>query len=114
MERQAYFEFVPKYNRQTKLSNNSSKVPNTRGYIDQNSATVCQYVNRDNFKLNAVYDVKIDTVNTLKITTKTNFTLLTVMSLLAVHWQRCLLRNKQERLFTTNSDKAALSASVLF
>jgi hypothetical protein len=40
--------------------------------LNQNSATV-SHVNRDNFKLNAVYDVKIDTVNTLKITTKTNF-----------------------------------------
>jgi hypothetical protein len=34
--------------------------------LNQNSATV-SHVNRDNFKLNAVYDVKIDTVNTLKL-----------------------------------------------
>jgi hypothetical protein len=43
---------------------------------------VLSHVNRDNFKLNAVYDVKIDTVNTLKLLPKQIFTLLTVMSLL--------------------------------
>jgi hypothetical protein len=110
MERQAYFEFVSKYNRQNyqnKTADTQTQVGDTQ--LNQNSATV-SHVNRDNFKLNAVYDVKIDTVNTLKIT-KTNFTL-TVMSLRWYHWQRWLLRNKQERLFTTNSDKAALSASV--
>jgi hypothetical protein len=82
MERQAYFEFVPNI-QQTKLSNNTAKYQTQGDTLNQNSATV-SHVNRDNFKLNAVYDVKIDTVNTLKITTKTNFTLLTVMSLLAV------------------------------
>jgi hypothetical protein len=40
--------------------------------LNQNSATV-SHVNRDNFKLNAVYDVKIDTVNTLKILPKQIF-----------------------------------------
>jgi hypothetical protein len=74
MERQAYFEFVSKYNRQN-YQNNSSRSTQTQvgdTQLNQNSATV-SHVNRDNFKLNAVYDVKIDTVNTLKITTKTNF-----------------------------------------
>jgi hypothetical protein len=52
----------------------AAEYANTSGdtQLNQNSATV-SHVNRDNFKLNAVYDVKIDTVNTLKITTKTNF-----------------------------------------
>jgi hypothetical protein len=62
----------PKYNRQN--YQNSSRSTQTQvgdTQLNQNSATV-SHVNRD-FKLNAVYDVKIDTVNTLKITTKTNF-----------------------------------------
>jgi hypothetical protein len=81
--------------------------------LNQNSATV-SHVNRDNFKLNAVYDVKIDTVNTLKITTKTNFYTadsdeFTMGSTIGSDG----VAKKQERLFTTNSDKAAF-ASVLF
>jgi hypothetical protein len=72
---------------------------------------VLSHVNRDNFKLNAVYDVKIDTVNTLKLLPKQIFTLLTVMSLLQA--VPLAMACKQERLFTTNSDKA-LSASVFF
>jgi CRISPR/Cas system Type II protein with McrA/HNH and RuvC-like nuclease domain len=109
MERQAYFEFVS--NTTDKLSKQKQqKYANTSRdtQLNQNSATV-SHVNRDNFKLNAVYDV-IDTVNTLKITTKTNFytadsdefTGSTIGS-------DGLLRNKQERLFTTNSDKGALA-----
>jgi hypothetical protein len=90
----------PKYNRQN-YQNNSSRSTQTQvgdTQLNQNSATV-SHVNRDNFKLNAVYDVKIDTVNTLKITTKTNFTLLTVMSLRwQYHWQRWLVA-KQTRAF---------------
>ena len=107
----------PKYNRQN-YQNNSSRSTQTQvgdTQLNQNSATV-SHVNRDNFKLNAVYDVKIDTVNTLKITTKTNFYTadsdeFTTGSTIGSDG---LLRNKQERLFITNSDKAALSASVLF
>jgi hypothetical protein len=55
----------PKYNRQN-YQNNSSRSTQTQvgdTQLNQNSATV-SHVNRDNFKLNAVYDVKIDTVNT--------------------------------------------------
>jgi hypothetical protein len=65
MERQHTLNLSPKYNRQN-YQNNNSKYANTSGdsQLNQNSATV-SHVNRDNFKLNVVYDVKIDTVNTL-------------------------------------------------
>jgi hypothetical protein len=81
MERQAYFELCPKYNRQS-YQNNSRSTQTQVGtsQLNQNSATV-SHVNRDNFKLNVVYDVKIDTVNTLKNYQNKFFTLLTVMSL---------------------------------
>jgi hypothetical protein len=53
--------------------------PSRGSQLKQNSATV-SHVNRDNFKLNAVYDVKIDCKH-LKNYAKTNFTIRTVMSL---------------------------------
>jgi hypothetical protein len=62
--------------------------------LNQNSATV-SHVNRDNFKLNAVYDVK--NTNTLKLLPKQIFTLLTVMSLLQVPLAAMAL--KQTRAF---------------
>jgi hypothetical protein len=95
MERQAYFEFVSKYNRQN-YQNNSSRVRKHKWdtQLNQNSATV-SHVNRDNFKLNAVYDVK--NTNTLKLLPKQIFTLLTVMSLLQVPLAAMAL--KQTRAF---------------
>lgn len=107
----------PKYNRQS-YQNNSSRSTQTQVgdiQLNQNSLTESN-VNKDNFKLNAVYDIRIDSVNTLKITTKTNFytTESDEFTTGSTMGSDGLLRNNQERLFTTNSDKTALSASVLF
>ncbi|WP_167400560.1 outer membrane beta-barrel family protein [Flavobacterium psychrolimnae] len=107
----------PKYNRQS-YQNNSSRNTQTQvgaTQLNENRETA-SHVNRDNFKLNAVYDVKIDSVNTLKFTAKTNFynTESDEFTTGNTTGSDGLLRNKQERLFTTKSDKQSLSASALF
>ena len=107
----------PKYNRQS-YQNNSSRNTQTQvgaTQLNENRETA-SHVNRDNFKLNAVYDVKIDSVNTLKFTAKTNFynTESDEFTTGNTTGSDGLLRNKQERLFTTKSDKESLSASALF
>ncbi|RKS94843.1 outer membrane receptor protein involved in Fe transport [Flavobacterium limicola] len=107
----------PKYNKQS-YQNNSSRNTQTQvgdTQLNENRATA-SHVNRDNFKLNAVYDVKIDSVNTLKLTAKTNFynTESDEFTTGNTTGSDGLLRNKQERLFTTKSDKQSLSASALF
>lgn len=107
----------PKYNRQS-YQNNSSRNTQTQvgdTQLNQNSSTISN-VNRDNFKANIVYDVKIDSINTLKVTAKTNFytTESDEFTNGDTRGNDGLLRNRQERMFTTNSDKQALSASVLF
>lgn len=107
----------PKYNKQS-YQNNSSRNTQTQvgdTQLNENRATA-SHVNRDNFKLNAVYDVKIDSVNTLKFTAKTNFynTESDEFTTGNTTGSDGLLRNKQERLFTTKSDKQSLSASALF
>ncbi|MBB1192438.1 hypothetical protein DNC80_01990 [Flavobacterium sp. SOK18b] len=107
----------PKYNRQSYQNNNSRSTQTQVGdtQLNENRSTV-SHVNRDNFKLNAVYDVKIDSVNTLKITAKTNFynTESDEFTTGNTTGSDGLIRNNQERLFTTKSDKVALSAGALF
>ena len=107
----------PKYNRQSYQNNNSRNTQTQVGDTQLNeNKTTASHVNRDNFKLNAVYDVKIDSVNTLKFTAKTNFynTESDEFTTGSTIGSDGLLRNKQERLFTTKSDKESLSASALF
>ena len=107
----------PKYNRQSYQNNNSRSTQTQVGdtQLNENRSTV-SHVNRDNFKLNAVYDVKIDSVNTLKITAKTNFynTESDEFTTGNTTGSDGLIRNNQERLFTTKSEKVALSAGALF
>lgn len=107
----------PKYNKQSYQNNNSRNTQTQVGDTQLNeNKTTASHVNRDNFKLNAVYDVKIDSVNTLKFTAKTNFynTESDEFTTGSTNGSDGLLRNKQERLFTTKSDKESLSASALF
>jgi hypothetical protein len=55
MERQAYFEFVPKYNRQNYQNNSSRSTQTQVGDTQLNQNSAGNHVNRDNFKLN-VYE----------------------------------------------------------
>ncbi|MFV8324738.1 outer membrane beta-barrel protein [Flavobacterium sp. ZS1P14] len=107
----------PKFNKQIYTNNNSrltqAQVGETQ--LNENRSTVSN-VNRSNFKLNATYDVKLDSVNSLKFTAKTNFynTDSDEFTNGITTGDKGLLKNKQEKTFTTNSDKESLSASILF
>ena len=64
----------PKYNKQIYTNNNIRNTQTQVGetQLNENRTTVSN-VNRGNFKLNATYDVKLDSLNSLKFTAKTNF-----------------------------------------
>ena len=107
----------PKYNKQIYQNNNSRSIQTQVGenQLNENRSTVSN-VNRSNFKLNAVYDVKLDSINSLKITAKTNFynTDSDEFTRGNTTGNDGLLKNKQERMFATKSDKQSLFASVLY
>ncbi|KIA86976.1 outer membrane beta-barrel protein [Flavobacterium sp. AED] len=107
----------PKYNKQI-YTNNNSRITQTQvgeTQLNENTSTISN-VNRSNFKLNATYDVKLDSINSIKFTAKTNF--YTTDSDEFTNGQTTgndgLLKNKQEKTFTTNSDKESLFASILY
>ena len=107
----------PKYNKQIYTNNNTrlsqTQVGDAQLNVDESTVT---NVNRSNFKLNAIYDVKLDSVNSLKITANSNFydTESDEFTNGTTTGNGGILKNKQQRAFTTNSDKAALFTSVLF
>lgn len=108
---------TPNYNKQIYSNNNSRKTQTPVGatQLIENTSKV-SHVNRSNFKLNLIYDVKLDTLNSLRITAKTNF--YTTESDEFTDGNTTgndgLLKNKQLKTVTTNSDKTSLSASILY
>jgi hypothetical protein len=108
---------TPKYNKQIYTNNNSKKTQTQVGdtQLIENTSKVSN-VNRSNFKLNAIYDVKLDSLNSLRITTKTNFYTTESDEFTSGNTtgDDGLLKNKQLKTFTTDSDKTSLSASILF
>ena len=107
----------PKFNNQI-YTNNSSRISQTQvgdTQLNENRSTVTN-VDRSNFKLNAVYDVKLDSVNSIKFSARTNFynTDSDEFTDGITTGNDGIVKNKQQRSFTTNSDKSALSAGFLF
>ncbi|MEO8237318.1 MAG: outer membrane beta-barrel family protein [Flavobacterium sp.] len=107
----------PKYNKQIYTNNNIRTTQTQVGetQLNENTSTVSN-VNRGNIKLNATYDVKLDSVNSIKFTTKTNFYNTESDEFIngATTGNDGLLKNKQQKTFTTKSDKQSLNANVLF
>ncbi|MEN9910025.1 MAG: hypothetical protein RLZZ540_3184 [Bacteroidota bacterium] len=107
----------PKFNKQIYTNNNSRFTQTQVGetQLNENTSTVSN-VNRSNFKLNATYDVKLDSLNSIKFTARTNFynTESDAFTDGTTTGADGLLKNKQQKTFTTNSDKESLFASVLF
>lgn len=108
---------APKFNNQI-YTNNKTKINKTQigqTQLNENSATNIN-VKRYNFKLNAVYDVKIDSMNSIKITAKTNFydTESNEFTSGKTTDENGVLKNKQQINIETNSDKQSLQASILF
>jgi hypothetical protein len=107
----------PKFNQQI-YTNNNSRISQTQvgdTFLNEESSTETN-VNRKNFKLNAVYDVKLDSVNSIKFSAKTNFyqTQSDEFTNRKTTGEADVLKNKQQRTFITDSDKSALSAGLLF
>lgn len=107
----------PKYNNQI-YTNNNSRITQTQigeTQLNENRSTASN-VNRSNFKLNATYDVKLDSLNSIKFTAKTNFynTESDEFTNGSTTGADGLLKNKQQKTFTTKSDKESLFASILF
>nr|WP_315247995.1 outer membrane beta-barrel family protein [uncultured Flavobacterium sp.] len=106
----------PKYNKQIYTNNNIRNTQTQVGetQLNENTSTVSN-VNRGNFKLNATYDVKLDSLNSLKFTAKTNFydTKSDEFSN-GTTTGNGVLKNKQRKTFITDSDKQSLNANVLF
>jgi hypothetical protein len=112
--------FAPKYNSQI-YSNNMSKftqtqLPNPDSLLDENS-TEQSNVNRYNIKLRGIYDVKIDSMNTLKFTANGNFYHTeseNIKNGITNDEKTGGLINTSNRNSQTTNDKTALSANVIF
>ena len=107
----------PKFNKQIYTNKNSrisqTQVGDTQLNEDRSTET---NVNRSNFKLSATYDVKLDSLNSLKFTARTNFynTESDEFTDGKTTGNGGILKNKQQKTYTTDSDKSSLYAGLLF
>ncbi len=108
---------TPKYNNQIYTNNNrsSNKTPFGITQINENTNKVSN-IFRSNFKLNAVYDVKLDTMNSLKITTKANFynTESSEFTDGKTTDENDILKNKRQINTSSDIDKKSYFASFLY
>jgi hypothetical protein len=108
---------TPKYNKQIYTNNNTRNTKTQVGetQLNENTSTVSN-VDRGNIKFNVSYDVKLDSVNSIKFTSKTNFynTESDEFTNGETTGNDGLLKNRQQKKFITNSDKQSLQANVLF
>lgn len=108
---------TPKFDNQIYTNNNDTKTQTQVGetQLNENTSKVSN-VNRSNFKLNAIYDVKLDSLNSIRFTAKTNFynTESEEYTNGFTTGDGGLLKNKQQKTFTIDSDKTAVSASILY
>lgn len=111
------FNFSPKYNSQRYVNHQSSLSQTQVGdSVLNETAEAVTHINRHNFKIKGIYDIKLDSMNTLKFTANTNF----------YHTESDedrnsvsmgtagTLKNTSVRQLQTNSDKQALSGTILF
>ena len=111
------FNFTPRYNRQQYENNRSTFTRTNIGdsVLNSNSNEVSN-INRYNYKLKGIWDLKLDSANTLKITTGANFYHTESDNMLTSKdtGDKGTLKNTNDRHLQTNSDKSALSANVIF
>lgn len=107
----------PKFNNQiynnTKRRTNKTQIGDSQ--LNQNENSISD-IKRSNFKLNIVDEIKIDSMNTIKIGTKTNFytTDSEDFSDGITTDENGVLKNKSLVNKNSNFDKQALSATILF
>lgn len=111
------FNLSPKYNSQ-QYTNHKQTFTETQvgdSVLDQNS-TEADNVNRHNFKIRGIWDLKLDSVNSLKITANTNFYHTESGSILnsVSTGNTGTLKNTSNRNLTTDNDKNAVSGNLLF
>jgi Outer membrane protein beta-barrel family/Carboxypeptidase regulatory-like domain len=107
----------PKFNSQVYDNNNINFVQTLLGDSTLNeNATAQTHVNRNNFKANASYDMKLDTNNTLKITFNANVyhTESDEQRTSATTGEFGNLKNTNERSSQLTSDKQSFAGSALF
>jgi hypothetical protein len=109
--------FTPRYNSQ-QYTNNKQTFTRTQvgdSVLNANSGEISK-VNRHNFKLKGIFDVKIDSMNTLKLTLNTNFYHTESendMNSLTTG-NTGTLKNMSSSKFQTMSDKSAISGNLIF
>lgn len=111
------FNLSPKYNSQ-QYTNHKQTFTETQigdSVLDQN-ATEVDNVNRHNFKIRGVLDMKLDSMNSLKITANTNFYHTESGSILnsISTGNTGTLKNTSTRNLETDNDKNAVSGNILF
>ncbi len=109
--------FSPKFNSQVYNNNGSSFIQTQLNDTSLNENAKNQsYVNRYNFKLRGTYDVKLDSMNSLKLTANANFyhteSEESRESVTADNFE--VLKNTSTRNTRINSDKTAISANIIF
>ena len=111
------FNFSPKYNSQ-QYSNHKQTFTQTQigdSVLNENSDDISN-VNRHNFKIRGILDMKLDSMNTLKITANSNFyhTESDETTNSVSTGNTGTLKNSSSRQLQTNSDKSALSGNLIF
>ncbi|MEO6290331.1 MAG: TonB dependent receptor [Ginsengibacter sp.] len=111
------FNLSPKYNSQQytnhKLSFTQTQIGDS--VLNENSDETSN-VNRHNFKIRGTFDIKLDSMNSLKLTANTNFYNTESESLRqsATTGNSGTLKNTSNRNLQTNNDKSAISGNILF
>ena len=111
------FNFSPKYNSQ-RYTNHQHTLSQTQvgdSVLNETSDAVTN-INRHNFKFKAIYDIKIDSMNTLKLTANANFyhTESEESRNAISTGTNGTLKNTSNRLLQTNSNKSAVTANLIF
>jgi hypothetical protein len=111
------FNFSPKYNSQ-QYSNHKQTFTQTQigdSVLNENSDGVTN-INRHNFKNRIIYDLKLDSMNSLKVTANANFyhTESDETRVAVSTGNTGTLKNSSNRYLQTNSDKNALSGNLIF
>ncbi len=111
------FNFSPKYNSQRytnhQLTNSQTQVGDS--VLNENSDAVTN-IDRHNLKFRGIYDIKIDSMNTLKLTANANFYHTeSDEERNAVNTGKFgTLKNSSSRKLQTKSDKQAITGNLIF
>ncbi len=109
--------FSPKFNSQLYTNHKVTFTQTQLGdsVLNENADDVTN-VNRHNFKLRGTYDIKLDSMNTLKITANANFyhTESNEERSSVSTGGNGTLKNTSDRFMKTNTDKTALTGNIIF